>query len=56
MFLVNGVMLQGEIAAYDLFCMLLQRDGMVQLVYKHAVSTVQPANPLDLREEEEDSD
>ena len=27
MFLVNGVMLQGQIAAFDLFCMLLQRDG-----------------------------
>ena len=52
MFLVNGVMLQGEIAAYDLFCMLLQRDGVVQLVYKHAVSTVQPANPLNLIEEQ----
>src|SRR3546814_15558335 len=39
MFLVNGVMLQGEIAAYDLFCMLLERDGMAQLVYKHAIST-----------------
>src|SRR3546814_17049325 len=35
MFLVNGVMLQGEIAAFDLFCMLLERDGMIQLVYKH---------------------
>jgi host factor-I protein len=53
MFLVNGVMLQGEIAAYDLFCMLLQRDGMVQLVYKHAISTVQPANPLNLAEEDD---
>ena len=29
MFLVNGVMLQGEIAAFDLFCMLLERDGLV---------------------------
>jgi host factor-I protein len=48
MFLVNGVMLQGEIAAYDLFCMLLRRDGLSQLVYKHAISTVQPANPLNL--------
>lgn len=54
MFLVNGVMLQGEIAAYDLFCMLLERDGMVQLVYKHAISTVQPARPLDLSGEGED--
>ena len=54
MFLVNGVMLQGEIAAFDLFCMLLQRDGVVQLVYKHAVSTVQPANPLNLIDEPAD--
>ncbi len=48
MFLVNGVMLQGRVAAYDLFCMLLERDGYVQLAYKHAVSTIQPASPVDL--------
>lgn len=52
MFLVNGVMLQGEIAAFDLFCMLLQREGLSQLVYKHAVSTIQPARPLNLAEEQ----
>lgn len=51
MFLVNGVMLQGEVGAYDLFCMLLRRDGATQLVYKHAISTVQPAHPLNLAEE-----
>jgi len=56
MFLVNGVMLQGEIVAFDLFCMLLQRDGLSQLVYKHAISTVQPAHPLNLAEEGGDSD
>jgi host factor-I protein len=56
MFLVNGVMLQGEIAAYDLFCMLLRRDGMSQLVYKHAISTVQPLRPLNLMSEEEEGD
>lgn len=54
MFLVNGVMLQGQIAAFDLFCMLLERDGMAQLVYKHAISTVQPAHNLDLSAEGED--
>ena len=48
MFLVNGVMLQGRIAAYDQFCMLLEREGFVQLAYKHAVSTIQPAVPVDL--------
>ncbi len=53
MFLVNGVMLQGHIAAFDLFCMLLQREGMSQLVYKHAISTVQPAQALDLSGEAE---
>ena len=56
MFLVNGVMLQGEIAAYDLFCMLLRRDGMSQLVYKHAISTVQPMRPLNLMQGEEEGD
>jgi host factor-I protein len=50
MFLVNGVMLQGQIAAFDLFCLLLERDGLVQLVYKHAVSTVQPERPVSLAE------
>lgn len=48
MFLVNGVMLQGRIAAFDLFCTLLEREGFVQLAYKHAVSTIQPVGPVDL--------
>ena len=59
MFLVNGVMLQGRVAAYDLFCMLLAREGYVQLAYKHAVSTIQPVTPVDLTGDwdgEEDSD
>lgn len=51
MFLVNGVMLQGKIAAYDLFCMMLEREGYVQLAYKHAVSTIQPASAVDLSDE-----
>jgi host factor-I protein len=56
MFLVNGVMLQGRIAAYDLFCMLLERDGAVQLAYKHAVSTIQPAHPVDLTTGDDDGE
>jgi host factor-I protein len=56
MFLVNGVMLQGRIAAYDLFCMLLERDGAVQLAYKHAVSTIQPASPVDLSVDDGDGE
>ncbi|MBT0671029.1 RNA chaperone Hfq [Novosphingobium profundi] len=56
MFLINGVMLQGRVAAYDLFCMLLEREGYVQLAYKHAVSTIQPVTPVDLQSHEEAED
>ena len=56
MFLINGVMLQGQIAAYDLFCMLLEREGAVQLAYKHAVSTIQPLGNVDLTENWEGDD
>lgn len=54
-FLVNGVMLQGRVAGYDQFSLLLEREGQVQLVYKHAVSTLQPAQPLDLEPREPDA-
>ena len=56
MFLVNGVMLQGRIASFDLFCMLLEREGFVQLAYKHAVSTIQPATHVDLSGDFDDED
>ncbi len=56
MFLINGVMLQGRIASYDLFCMLLERDGFVQLAYKHAVSTIQPATHVELSGEFDNDD
>lgn len=56
MFLVNGVMLQGRVAAYDLFCMMLEREGYVQLAYKHAVSTIQPVTPVDLQSHEDSDD
>lgn len=47
-FLVNGVMLQGVVQGFDQFSILLERGGQVQIVYKHAVSTLQPAHALDL--------
>lgn len=48
LFLVNGVMLQGHVAGYDQFSVLLERDEQLQLVYKHAISTLQPPHALDL--------
>ncbi len=50
-FLVNGVKLQGIVTWFDNFCVLLRRDAHSQLVYKHAVSTVMPAQPIQLFEQ-----
>jgi host factor-I protein len=47
-FLVNGVKLQGMVAWFDNFCVLLKRDGMSQLVYKHAISTIMPSSAIHL--------
>jgi host factor-I protein len=52
-FLVNGVKLQGVVTWFDNFSMLLRRDAHVQLVYKHAISTIMPGGPLSLYDNEE---
>ena len=53
-FLVNGVKLQGVVSWFDNFCVLLRRDGQAQLVYKHAISTIMPSQPVQLWEPSED--
>jgi host factor-I protein len=47
-FLINGVKLQGIVTWFDNFSVLLRRDAHSQLVYKHAISTVMPAQPIQL--------
>ncbi len=49
-FLVNGVKLTGVVTWFDNFCVLLRRDGHSQLVYKHAISTIMPNEPMNLFE------
>ena len=49
-FLVNGGKLQGIVTWFDNFSVLLRRDAHSQLVYKHAISTIMPAGPLQLFE------
>jgi host factor-I protein len=51
LFLVNGVMLQGQVTGFDQFSVVLERAGQIQLVYKHAISTLQPEKPLNLEPE-----
>ncbi|NQZ13971.1 MAG: RNA chaperone Hfq [Alphaproteobacteria bacterium] len=53
-FLVNGVKLQGIVTWFDNFSMLLRRESHVQLVYKHAISTIMPGGPLNLHDVEGD--
>ena len=52
MFLVNGVMLQGNVTGFDQFSLILERGGQIQMVYKHAISTLQPAHALNLGNED----
>lgn len=40
-YLVNGVQLRGQVKAFDNFTVLLENDGRTQLIYKHAISTIQ---------------
>src|SRR6266699_935939 len=54
-FLVNGVKLQGIVTWFDNFCVLLRRDGHSQLVYKHAISTIMPGQPVQLFEGAEEA-
>ena len=52
-FLVNGVKLQGVVTWFDNFSLLLRRESHIQLVYKHAISTIMPGGPLNLNDDEE---
>ena len=49
-YLVNGIKLQGQIDSFDQFVVLL-KNSVSQMVYKHAISTVVPARNVRLAEE-----
>lgn len=53
-FLVNGIKLQGQIESFDQFVILL-KNSVNQLVYKHAVSTIVPARSVRLPRGDEDA-
>ena len=55
-FLVNGVKLNGVVSWFDNFCVLLKRDGIAQLVYKHAISTIMPSDTVNLGPENGDEE
>ena len=52
-YLVNGIKLQGQVESFDQFVVLL-RNTVNQMVYKHAISTIVPARNVKLAGDEEE--
>ena len=52
LFLMNGFQMRGTIPGYDPFVVVLDSDGRQQVIYKHAISTIAPIRPVELRENE----
>ena len=48
-FLVNGFQMRGVVTGFDSFIVVLESDGRQQMIYKHAISTIVPVSPVDLR-------
>ena len=49
LFLMNGFQLRGTIMSFDQFAVLVLSEGKQNLIYKHAISTVQPAEPIKMQ-------
>lgn len=54
-YLVNGIKLQGQIDSFDQFVVLL-KNSVSQMVYKHAISTVVPARSVRIPTDDEEGD
>ena len=52
MFLMNGFQMHGVIRGYDGFTVVLDTEGKQQLIYKHAISTIAPAKPVNFDAEQ----
>ncbi|NOQ64982.1 MAG: RNA chaperone Hfq [Methyloprofundus sp.] len=52
-FLVNGIKLQGRIDSFDQYVIML-KNTMVQMVYKHAISTIVPGKSINIIKKEDD--
>ena len=53
LFLMNGFQLRGILTGFDAFVVVLDSEGRQQVIYKHAISTIAPIRPVELRENEE---
>ena len=51
-YLVNGIKLQGQVESFDQYVVLL-KNTVTQMVYKHAISTIVPARAVSLQHEKQ---
>ena len=49
-YLVNGIKLQGQVESFDQYVVLL-KNTVTQMVYKHAISTVVPSRPITIQQD-----
>ena len=54
-YLVNGIKLQGQVESFDQFVVLL-KNSVSQMIYKHAISTVVPARNVNVYEDDEEEE
>lgn len=54
-FLTNGYQFKGYVKGFDNYVVILSCDGKQQLVYKHAISTIIPSQPISLLDDEDDA-
>ncbi len=54
-YLVNGIKLQGQVESFDQFVVLL-KNSVSQMIYKHAISTIVPARNVKVFDEEEEDE
>lgn len=50
-YLVNGFQTKGHVKGFDNFTVVLDCEGKQNLIYKHAISTIMPARPINFNVE-----
>lgn len=55
MFLMNGYQFKGIVKGFDSYVVILDCEGKQNVVYKHAISTISPARPINILDASESS-
>ncbi len=55
-YLTNGVPLKGKVRSFDNFTLILDTEKGQNLIYKHAISTIQPQKPISIQLDGDESD